>query len=328
MIALMSCIRLIHCKLVVSKNLMQNSANLQLIIFFFLTLLMGLVWTSIYFISTPYVAQQQLYGIILVFGGMTAGATTTLAIYFPSFIAYIFSIFLPVIIYNFCFLEFDPSILSIMIMFFLLAIILTARSLQDLLKRTFLLTEQNKSLTDKFEMLSITDALTGLYNRRHFTKVMQEEYNRAKRNQQSFALVSIDVDNFKLINDSLGHPFGDKFLTYIADYLKNYLRRSNDIIFRLGGDEFSALLLNSTEEKAKQICDEIKSRFLKNPKFDQGSQDGTQQQILKQISLSIGVVYVPHDSTANIEQIIEKVDQSLYKSKNDGKNQINYTKCV
>ena len=326
-ICIISCIRMIHCKIVKKSISFTGSINFHLKIFLCLTWLTSLIWTSVYFISIPYVQMEQQYIIILVFGGMTAGSTISLAVYFPAFLAYTQSIFLPVIIYNYCGWDVNHAILATMCLFFLLAITIVAQANQSLLKNMFLLTEQNKILSDKFEMLSITDSLTGLYNRRHFTKVIQEEFNRSKRNQQSFSLISIDVDNFKLINDGFGHPFGDKFITYTANYLKHYLRRANDIIFRLGGDEFTAILLNTNEEETKQICNIIKNQFVKTPKFDYEPQDIDHQKLLAQVSMSIGIVYIPYDSTTTIDQIIEIADNMLYQSKNEGKNQIKYINC-
>lgn len=325
---IISSIRMIHCKLVIKKQLLDTSYNVSLKLFLILTMITGFVWAWIYFISIPYVDAQQQYVVLLVFGGMSAGATTSLAVYSTAFFVYIMSIFVPVILYNYSTWEFNPAILATMFAFFLLAITIIAKSQQRLLTKIFFLTEENKALMNKFEMLSITDALTGLYNRRHFTKAMQEEHNRAKRNQQSLVLVSIDIDNFKLINDNFGHPFGDKFLIYVAYYLKHYLRRANDIVFRLGGDEFSALLINTTEESAKDICEQIRSQFIKNPVFDYEPQDSEHKIILDKISLSMGVVYVPHDSNATIEEVLDKVDKLLYQAKHHGKNEIEYSKIV
>ena len=133
------------------------------------------------------------------------------------------SLFIPIIFYNYYYWEFNHVILASIFVFFLIGVSIIAKSNQVVLKKLFFLTDQNKALIDKLEALSITDSLTGLYNRRHFMEVLQEEHNRSKRNKQSFVLVSIDIDNFKVINDNLGHPIGDKFLLYVADYLKNYL---------------------------------------------------------------------------------------------------------
>lgn len=325
-ITVMAIIRVIHCKIVISKNLFGKAFNLQLKIFIFLTFIMGLVWTSLYFSSLSYVDEETKYLIIISYGGMVAGATTTLGVYYPAYIAYTYTIFIPVIIYNFWLGDINHMIWASMYVLYLIALSTVSMSHQSILKKTFFLTAQNKDLLDKFEMLSITDALTGLYNRRHFTQLVQDEYNRTKHNQQSIVLISIDIDNFKLINDNFGHPFGDKFLIYTANYLKSYLAPKDGVTFRLGGDEFAAFIVNITEENIKKLCDEIKINFIKKPKFDYDVQSGYHKQILDQVSLSIGVVYIPYNSTTDMEHIVEKADQLLYQAKGQGKNEIKYTK--
>lgn len=320
--AVVSMIRIIHCKSVINNKLFTELDDFHLKIFLFLTLLTGITWTSIYFITFSYTSELQQYLILLVFGGMCAGATTSLAVYLQSFYAFIMSMFLPVIFYNLYYWEFNNFIVASIFIFFLLGVSIIATSNQTVLKKLFFLTAQNKTLIDKLETLSITDSLTGLYNRRHFTKVLQDEQNRAKRNQQSFVLISIDIDNFKVINDNLGHPVGDKFLVYVADYLKNYLQRINDIIFRLGGDEFAIIILNTTKESAIALCHQIQTHFKIYPRFDCHPHNRNIKNILDQVTMSIGVVYVPHLSSDNIEMIIEKADKMLYLAKNTGKNKI------
>lgn len=327
-ISIVSCIRIFHCKFVIKHDCLSNFANFHLYLFTFLTLLTGVLWTSIYFIALPYIDEPQQYVIILAFGGMSAGAAASLAVYFPAFMAYVLAIFMPVIIYNYAVFDMVHIILASMFLMFLIVITISAKAHQMLLYKIFSLTEQNIILSERFEMLAITDSLTGLYNRRYFTDISESEYNRAKQNYQSFVLVSIDIDNFKLINDNFGHPFGDKFLIYTAAYLKSFMRRANDLIFRLGGDEFAMLLVNVTEEKTRDICNEIKNKYLSNPKFEYEPQDQEHQIILKQVSLSMGVVYVEYGSTAKIDQIIEKADELLYHAKKEGKNNINYVNGI
>lgn len=318
--------RMLHCYLVVKKELYISAPKKHLKIFVFFTLLTGLVWTSIYFVSIPYTDDAMRFVILIVFAGMCAGATASLGVYLVAFLVYVCSILLPIIFYNFYLGGSNNAILSLILIFYLIAASIIAKSFQRLLSGIFYLTEQNANLIDKLEELSITDSLTALYNRRHFSKIIKDEYYRAKRNKHSLAFISIDVDNFKLINDNFGHPFGDKFLTYIAYYLKNYLRRENDVIFRLGGDEFAALLINSSEEDTRILCEKIKSGFLKTPGFDYQPQNEEHERILKQVSLSIGAVFVPYEIEINVNQITEMADQLLYDAKHHGKHQVVYVK--
>jgi diguanylate cyclase (GGDEF)-like protein len=298
----------------------------HLYIFVFFTFLTGLAWSWIYFATLPYTNNLKQLVILLVFGGMSTGSTSSLGTYIPAFIAYISAIFVPVIIYYFSFLDVNKATIASIFMLFLFAITFIAKNFQGLLQNIFYLTEQNENLIRQLEELSITDPLTNLYNKRYFAKVISTEYNRSKRNKYPLAFVSFDVDNFKLINDNFGHTFGDKFLIYVAYYFKTYLRRSNDILFRLGGDEFTALLINATEEEVKYIAEQIQTQFLKNPSFDYQPQDDLHQNIFAHVTLSIGIVYIPYESTCSIETVIEEADKLLYQAKHEGKNQIKYSK--
>ncbi len=319
--------RMLYCRFVLSKGEGEYATPLNLNIFLFLTLIMGLTWSTIYFASLHAVEKPELYLILLVCGGMAAGSTASMGVYMPAFYTYVLSIFCPIILYNYSLLDVNAAFFATMFVFFLIAITIIAKSHQKLFANIFFLTEQNKALKEKFEQLSITDSLTGLYNRRYFLKTIHDEYNRARRNKHSLSIISLDVDNFKLINDNLGHPFGDEFLKYLSFYLKHHLKRANDIIFRIGGDEFIAILINTSEESTKEICNKIKECFLKSPIFNYNPQDSIRESVLAEVTLSMGVLYVPFDATADIDSIIAMVDQLLYQSKHQGKNVISYRSC-
>jgi diguanylate cyclase (GGDEF)-like protein len=322
------CIRMLHCKVVISKELFNSSLSLQLAIFVLLTLIAGLVVNSIYFLASPYMSEPPQYIIILSFAVMIAGSITPLGVYYPAFFVYVLSIFMPAIIYNYSIGDANHIILASILLLYVSGLTTVTKAHRNILKEIFFLTKQNEDLSNKFKQLSITDPLTNLYNRRHFTTIIKKEYKRAKRKQQAIILILIDVDNFKLVNDNFGHPFGDDFLIYAADYLRNYLAPVAGVIFRLGGDEFAALVANITEAEIKKLCEEIKANFIKNPKFDGHTHSSNHANILDQISLSIGVVYIPHNAATKMEQIFEKADQLLYQAKSHGKNEIKYTKIT
>jgi diguanylate cyclase (GGDEF)-like protein len=321
----LSVVRMLHCSYVL-KNEIYDDFHLGL--FVILTGLLGFTWSAIYFASIEFVTKGELYLILVVCAGMVSGATATLGVYLPAFMAYALSMFLPVIIYNYSLWDVNGAIFATICLCFILGVTAVAKSHRKLLKNLFFLTEQNKILLEKFELLSITDPLTGLFNRRHFNEVLNTEYSKRKREQDSMALILIDIDNFKLINDNFGHPFGDLFLEYLAKYLRYHAKRNNDLIFRLGGDEFALLLLNTTEKTAKGICNRINGEFLKEPIFEYQPKDELHEKIMKQISLSIGMLYIPADSAITIDEINEKADHLLYQSKNDGKNQFNFSNCI
>ncbi|MEW6186337.1 MAG: GGDEF domain-containing protein [Thermodesulfobacteriota bacterium] len=154
------------------------------------------------------------------------------------------------------------------------------------------------------------DGLTQLANRAYFDEKLAEMLRLRKRYQEPFSLLMIDVDNFKPINDTLGHPAGDRILKGIAFKLKATVRES-DFIARYGGDEFSIILTKAQIKEAREVAWKIcfslrESRFLL---------DG--REFL--VTLSIGLTEVTDLDT--IETIIERSDKALYQAKQEGRNQ-------
>jgi len=156
-----------------------------------------------------------------------------------------------------------------------------------------------------------TDNLTGLHSARSFYVELTNELLRSKRYDHVFSLAYLDVDNFKSINDSLGHREGDKLLKEVANCLVSSLR-GTDVIARLGGDEYACLLPETNQEKAKlaflKTVDLLNKRMAKN-RWD--------------VSFSIGVMAfenIPED----IKEAIDLADKLMYSVKNDNKDNIAY----
>jgi len=166
--------------------------------------------------------------------------------------------------------------------------------------------EERERLHAELEVRAITDGLTGLYNHAHFYERLAEELDRSKRYNHGFAVVMMDVDNFKLFNDSYGHQAGDEMLRLIADGIRAGLRRS-DLAFRYGGDEFAAILPHADSKKAQVVVNRINRRIAKSLK-QMG--DGT----TANLALSAGVAHFPDDgSTA--DALVKAADAVLYSAK-------------
>ncbi|MFH1415014.1 MAG: diguanylate cyclase [Elusimicrobiota bacterium] len=166
---------------------------------------------------------------------------------------------------------------------------------------------ENTLLYKKTQKLSLTDGLTGLYNHRHFQEQMQVELSRAQRYDLSFSLIMMDVDNFKDINDTYGHPVGDEILIKVGKHLKKVLRES-DMIARYGGDEFVVLLPETPKEGATIVGERIRSGLIDNK---------IGGDIV--VCASIGISAYPDDGVYS-QDIISKADNALYKAKQDGRN--------
>ncbi|KTD54155.1 regulatory protein (GGDEF domain) [Legionella sainthelensi] len=311
-IILNSIIRWIFCHYVIRKHVYMTPKMLA--IFVLLTFFMGAIWGSCYLLMLHHISILQEFIIILVLGGMSAGAIASLSVYLPAYYAYVLPMFLPVITYNYLTFELDRAMLATMFLLFVLMLVTSARINNLLLNRVFRLSREKQVLIDDLHQLSITDSLTGLYNRRYFESILKTEWGVAQRNHYPFILISIDVDNFKLINDNLGHPYGDHFLIFISELLKSSFRRSNDFICRIGGDEFSVILVNQSLQESLAICDLFNNKFHQNKPQEEA--------IMEQITLSMGVAWIKSNYSLQIEKLITCADEALYQAKNKGKNQV------
>lgn len=162
---------------------------------------------------------------------------------------------------------------------------------------------KNKKLQNELYELATTDTLTKTFNRRRFFESADETIARVKREENSHALLLIDVDNFKYLNDTHGHLEGDRILREVTSVFRQMCRKS-DPICRYGGDEFLILLHNATESEALQkaniICDKIYTSIQPN------------------LSVSIGVTLITAKDTS-IDSAILRADKALYKAKNNKK---------
>ena len=170
------------------------------------------------------------------------------------------------------------------------------------------LSQSHEELTQRAN----TDYLTKLYNRQYFMEFGMMEFERSKREKQTCAILFIDADNLKKINDQFGHEAGDKAVQHIAQILKNEVR-PYDVAARFGGDEFVMLICNVTREQAAQIAERIRITT-------EQTSSSTGQHTLP-IRLSLGVATLASQDT-NLDQLLRRADTALYQAKNDGRNRV------
>ena len=165
--------------------------------------------------------------------------------------------------------------------------------------------------------LSVRDVLTDLYNRRLLDQKLEEEAQRATRQNYPLFLIILDLDNFKELNDTLGHQAGDKVLQHLAHVLSNSIRRNVDIPFRYGGDEFAVMVPQASTEQVKQIAERIRRNYLKED--------------IGKTSLSLGVSRFMRTNSRlreDINDFIHKADDSMYTAKKAGGNKIIFHKEI
>jgi diguanylate cyclase (GGDEF)-like protein len=165
-------------------------------------------------------------------------------------------------------------------------------------------------LQERLQTLASTDSLTGLLNRRALEVAAEREIALAGKSRHPLAAVLIDLDRFKLINDSYGHAFGDRTLVEVARCLQDHMRRS-DLLARVGGDEFALLLHNTTQVEAMEIAERLRSSLAKLVIVDGG--------ISARVSASIGLAQAD-GSTEDWNELMIKCDKALYAVKEAGGN--------
>ncbi len=158
-------------------------------------------------------------------------------------------------------------------------------------------------LFEEVERLSVTDPLTGLFNRRYFNYIMEQEKGRVKRYKKPLSLLFADVDGFKAYNDRLGHLMGDEILKEVAQILRNNVRAA-DVVVRYGGDEFVVLVPETDQEEAQLVTERIE-RALRIWNMSPNITD-------VRLSLSIGCKTANAD---NVETIVEEADKEMYSKK-------------
>ena len=185
-----------------------------------------------------------------------------------------------------------------------------ASMLVDLLS----LSMQNASLLESNEQGVYYDQLTGMANRFYFARIFETEIRRAWNYQQPLSLLFFDLDGFKDINDSWGHPAGDAVLQNIARIARN-CTRSSHLVARYGGDEFVVLLPSTNKDQAFQYAENLRERIAETDIPIQGRNDPVR------LTISGGISMFPGDGQSTTD-LIQAADDALYEAKKDGKNRI------
>jgi diguanylate cyclase (GGDEF)-like protein len=172
------------------------------------------------------------------------------------------------------------------------------------------LQEQNRLL----ETLAITDSLTGLYNRKKLDDILADQFARFRRNHRPFAVLMLDLDHFKSINDNYGHVAGDEVLVDVAAILKKSVRNV-DYVARYGGEEFVVVLVETALDVALDIAERIRSE-VEIPRFGAGN-------TLISLTVSLGVTH-SREGDGGPEEVLARADNALYEAKRAGRNQVQY----
>ncbi len=168
---------------------------------------------------------------------------------------------------------------------------------------------QQQALITALERSSVTDVLTGLLNRRGFEQALQKHYNSFQRYGHKAALLMLDVDDFKSINDSLGHAAGDQALQHVARLLQQHVRAS-DIVARLGGDEFCVILLEVDAATAQKKASQLQHIIEHQPCPWQ------QREICLRVSLGVETF----ENAGSRQKLYQAADRAMYAQKQQPRN--------
>ena len=180
---------------------------------------------------------------------------------------------------------------------------------------------KNRKFIQKIEELTIKDAMTSLYNRRHFDKEFEKQLKIQKRAKENLIFIILDVDFFKQYNDTYGHHAGDKALISIANTLKTSLNRASDMAFRIGGEEFGILCSNMDEPKALKFANQIK-QYVEDIKIIHEKNSTSQY-----ITISLGLIIVEPSCDCSVDDLYKAADTALYDAKDNGRNRVSVGIC-
>jgi diguanylate cyclase (GGDEF)-like protein/PAS domain S-box-containing protein len=169
-------------------------------------------------------------------------------------------------------------------------------------------------LNFQLEKMSSLDGLTGIDNRRSFDEHMEIEWKRCLRESKSLSLIMIDIDHFKLFNDTYGHQGGDNCLKEVAETLGCLIKRPPDIVCRYGGEEFVIKLPETDEEGARVVAERLRNGIQDLRILHAGSR------VSKFVTISLGVASIIPNKYISANELIERADKALYKAKLDGRN--------
>jgi diguanylate cyclase (GGDEF)-like protein len=303
--------RLIHLK--ISRKMGERYETLNKNIFFASVIITALIWGAVFaltmLLNKEYVPQMLMTVLIC---GLCAGGVVAFVPDMRLSIIFNISILMPAVI---VILANGVNVpLAIMIILFSIYMGLIAYrgngEYWNALENEYLLEIKSREMT----RLSNTDVLTGLYNRRYFDNEFERELKRSGRSSNVLSVIMLDIDDFKVINDTFGHQVGDEYLKKTAETLTSVFKRESDIVARYGGEEFIVLLPGVNADHARQLAEDLQYK-IKAMKIDhQGNKVGA--------TISSGIISSVPDVNTISDSIISGADQALYMAKQKGRDRV------
>lgn len=176
--------------------------------------------------------------------------------------------------------------------------------------------EALRAANAQLEVLSRHDALTGLFNRRHFDDMKEAEFHRALRTGQPLSLLICDIDHFKAYNDHYGHTRGDQCLRDVAQAMQSVITRSGDVLTRIGGEEFTVLLPNTIQTDAWMVAERLRAAVSGLQLVHAAAKPRSI------VTISVGLAQLQLESATDFEALFDTADQALYRAKKKGRDRV------
>jgi diguanylate cyclase (GGDEF)-like protein len=183
----------------------------------------------------------------------------------------------------------------------------------DILENPASVVVDNARLYEGTKRLAVTDGLTRLFNHRHFYELLEQEFLRTKRYKTQLAMIMIDIDFFKHINDTYGHQAGDDILKSLALVIQRQVR-DVDVLARYGGEEFAVLMPQTSLRQAENVAERIRHAVEHNEFDAAGSKI--------RVTISLGIAAHPECEVQNQTELVQVADAALYEAKRTGKNKV------
>jgi len=282
----------------------------QIKIFFGLLVYSAFIWNLGAIVGVMYAqAPYEFISLALIMGLLTAG-TMTLSSILSGYILYFFLMLLPQLYIISTYSNSVHKAILLLSVIYIPYILMLAKSINENLLNHIKDNETLEANVKKLHKLSITDTLTEVHNRRYFFEVGQRMMDLSQREDKTISLLMLDIDYFKMINDTYGHQAGDAVLVDLAHEIEEMTRKS-DLFARIGGEEFAILLYDASITDAKKIAQNICNAVSK--------QIFTYDSSVLEVTLSIGVAET--DKTVyTLDTLYHEADLRLYMAKESGRN--------
>lgn len=284
----------------------------QQTVFVWLNIFQAFMWSVSSFLVVIYAPQPfELVSLVMIIGIITAAALSMSTLY-NAYLVFFFAMITPQVIIMLHYGDHQHLGLVALTFIFIPAIILLSKAIYNGQLENIKVNADLEESVKELHKLSMIDTLTSIYNRRYFLQVARDLIALGKREQKEIALIMIDIDFFKKINDTYGHDAGDYMLVRVVSEIETLIRKT-DIFARMGGEEF-AIILNDTSMKGAQAIAEKIRATIENTTIRYND-------IKIELTLSIGIS-VLNEKNNSIESLYKEADKQLYIAKESGRNSV------